>query len=86
MSDTATESQDVRVLLQLVPPPDAEVEKDYYFTFGSGQAFPNGYVKIRGTFASARQAMFDRFGPKWSMQYGSAEEAGVDRWNLTEVV
>lgn len=84
MSDTLNERA-VMVQLQLIPPPDAEVEKDCYFTFGSGQAFPNGYVKIRGTFSSARQAMFDRFGPKWSMQYDSAEAAGVDRWRLKEV-
>lgn len=74
------------VLPQLVPPADAEVEKDYYFTFGCGQAHPNGYVKIRGTFNSARDVMFDRFGPKWSMQYDSAQAAGVERWNLKEVV
>jgi hypothetical protein len=62
-----------------------EPEQDWFFTFGSGQAYPNGYVKIRGTYASARKVMFDRFGPKWSMQYGSAEEAGVERWNLKEI-
>ncbi len=85
MTPEITAPTEPSLVLRLVPPPDAEQEKDWYFTFGSGQAFPNGYVKIRGTFASARAAMFDRFGPKWSMQYGSAEEAGVERWNLKEV-
>ena len=83
MNDT---DQAYAVQLQLVPPPDAALEKDHYFTFGSDHAHPNGYVKIRGTSNGARAAMFERFGPEWSMQYGSAEEAGVDRWRLTEVV
>lgn len=66
-------------------PEQAEVERDWFFTFGCGQAHPNGYVKIRGTFGGARDAMFERFGAKRSMQYESAEAAGVERWNLTEV-
>lgn len=64
---------------------DTEQETDWFFTFGSGQANAGCYHKIRGTSESARQAMFDRFGPKWSMQYDSAEAAGVERWKLTEV-
>lgn len=72
------------VALQLVPPSETGA-KDWFFTFGSGHAHPNGYVKIHGTFGEARDAMFARFGPKWCMQYGSADEAGVSRWNLREV-
>ncbi len=33
----------------------------------------------------ARKEMFRRFGEKWSMMYDSAEEAGVERWNLREI-
>lgn len=60
-------------------------EQDWIFTFGCGHAHPNGYVKIYGTFDSARAEMFRRYGPKWSMQYVNEDEAGVARWNLKEV-
>lgn len=59
--------------------------KDWYFTFGCGQAYAGYYHVINGTFSEARDKMFERFGPKWSMQYGSAEDAGVDRFNLKEL-
>lgn len=73
------------IALQLKKPDDAEVEKDYYFTFGCGQAHPNCYVRIHGTFTGARDEMFRRYGAKWSMQYDSPEKAGIERWNLKEV-
>lgn len=46
-----------------------ESQENWYFTFGSNHAHPNGYVRLFGTFNSAREEMFRRFGPKWSMQY-----------------
>ena len=52
---------------------DAEI--DYIFTFGSGQEHGGHYVKIKGTFHSAREEMFRRYGDKWSFQYP------IEKWN-----
>lgn len=61
-------------------------EQWYWFTFGYGQEYgPWGYAKFFGTYSSARQQMHDHFGDKWSFQYGSAEDAGVEQYNLKEV-
>lgn len=58
----------------------------WYFTFGSNHKYPNSYHVIEAeTSADAREEMFRDFGDKWAMQYDSAEEAGVERWNLTEI-
>ena len=66
--------------------PDApEQPRDWYFPFGCGQPHAGHYHKIHGTHDEARRKMFERFGAKWCMQYGSAEAAGVERWNLKEV-
>lgn len=61
-------------------------KQNWYFTFGYGHAYPDGYVKIHGTFAEAREKMFERFGPKWAFQYD--EEAfmpQIERWNMYDV-
>lgn len=58
----------------------------YFFTFGSGQVHQNGYHKIEAdTKEAAREEMVRKFGTQWSMQYESAEAAGVERWGLHEV-
>jgi hypothetical protein len=62
-----------------------EPTKDYYFTFGSEHAHPQGFVKLFGTFGSTRAEMVRRYGLKWSMQYETAEQAGVKRWELYDV-
>lgn len=59
-----------------------EDEKDWFFTFGCGHAYPNGYVVFYGTHSSAREQMIDVFGTRWAFQYDSAEAAGVERFNL----
>ena len=61
--------------------------QEWYFTFGYGHSHgPNGYTKIYGTFVSARQEMFRRYGPKWSFQYDSIKGAKlVNDYNLIEV-
>lgn len=46
-----------------------EHKQYYYFTFGCEQAFPNGYVKIYGTFLGSRRLMYYYFGSKWCAQY-----------------
>jgi len=50
-------------------------EQFWYFTFGSGQKYAGHYVKIKGTFSSARKEMFARFGAGWSFQYSEQEWA-----------
>jgi len=62
-----------------------ERELDWIFTFGHGQQHFKCYCVIHGTFISAREKMFEHFGPKWCFQYTSKEAAGVDKWNLTEL-
>ena len=63
-----------------------EKTENWYFTFGSGHAHPNGYVKIHGTFNSAREQMHKLYGPKWAFQYGEKEFIPqIKRWGLTEV-
>ena len=61
------------------------MKKDYYFTFGFGQGHDNCYVVIHGTYQSARERMFEVWGSKWAMQYDSADDAGVDEFNLRKI-
>lgn len=62
-----------------------DLEQFWYFTFGYNHQYSNNYVKIHGDYISARNLMFERFGTKWSMQYESAEDAGIDEYGLTEL-
>ena len=63
-----------------------EKTENWYFTFGSGHAHPNGYVKIHGTFNSARDQMHKMYGPKWAFQYNEKEfMPQIKRWGLKEV-
>jgi hypothetical protein len=64
--------------------PAEDAPRDWFFTFGHGQAGFPGFVRIHGTFGSAREEMFRRYGTAWCMQYESAEAAGVERWGLIE--
>lgn len=64
--------------------------RDWIFTFGfdheeGGQPLKDRYVCIRGTYDDARAAMVRGFGRKWAFQYGSEEEAGVERYGLTKL-
>ena len=60
--------------------------KEYYFTFGFNQPHEGCYHIIKANSSNeARAEMFSKFGTKWSMQYNSAEEAGVVRYNLKEI-
>lgn len=62
-----------------------ETPQDWYFTFGVGNPNKQKFVKINGTFKSARDEMYRRFGTKWAFQYASMEEAGVKEHNLVEL-
>ena len=60
--------------------------KKWWFTFGCGQPHENCYHVIEAENSNeARKKMFERFGTKWAMQYDSAEDAGVEEFNLTEI-
>lgn len=50
-----------------------EQEEDWIFTFGCGMAYEGHYVKIHGTFMSARLKMIERYGRMWAFQYSQAE-------------
>ena len=50
-----------------------EPEGWWYFTFGVGQEHAGHYVKIRGTFESARNKMIVLYGHKWGFQYSEKE-------------
>lgn len=58
----------------------------HYFTFGFGQGHDNCYTVIDADDAlTAREEMFRRWGQKWSMQYRSADEAGVKEFGLRRI-
>jgi hypothetical protein len=65
--------------------PETEEAQDWIFTFGCGQAYAGRYCVIHGTFDAAREEMFNRFGSRWSMQYRTKEDAGVETYNLKEL-
>lgn len=67
--------------------PRPKKKKNWYFTFGSGQAFPNGYVKISAESSEiARQEMFNRFGSNWCWHYAEKEFLPqIEKYNLHEV-
>jgi len=64
---------------------NTKIEQFWYFTFGHGQEHFGKYTKIYGTKMSAHNAMFNKFGAKWAMQYSSEGKAGVVEFNLTEL-
>ncbi len=71
-------------------PTDPAEVRDWIFTFGfdhelAGESLARRFVRIRGTHEEARAEMLRRFGRKWAFQYESAEAAGADRYNLTEI-
>lgn len=48
-------------------------EQWWIFTFGSGQPNAGKYVKIYGTFNSARMKMIDKYGLIWAFQYSKEQ-------------
>ena len=64
-----------------------EQEQNWIFTFGFGQEHQNQYIKIFGTFDSARQKMFKRYESKWAFQYpAETKEAHLIKYGLRELV
>lgn len=63
-----------------------EQPQNWYFSFGHGQIHRGRYVKIFGTFRSARDQMFAHFGPRWSMQYEEPDMLKhISRYGWTEL-
>ena len=66
---------------------------EYIFTFGGGHVHPLSGASLARSFVrleadsvgAARQIMFALFGAKWSHQYESEADAGVERWGLREL-
>lgn len=61
------------------------VEKDWYFTWGFNQGHDNCYTRIYGTQESSRAHMVKAWGDRWSFQYPTASQAGVEEFNLTYI-
>jgi len=62
------------------------------FTFGpvathpdTGESLRWAYVVIRGTAAAAAAQAIRMFGNTWQARFRDREEAGVERYGLTEV-
>lgn len=64
--------------------------QEWYFTYGgnhvtkAGQLLGHHFTVIKGTYEDARKAMERERGAKWSFQYATPEQAGVDRFGLSE--
>lgn len=66
--------------------------KTYYFTFGQSHVHPDTgtrlkdyYIKITAPDGNlARDAMFSRFGPKWSMMYDHRPEDNFPLYTFSE--
>ena len=54
--------------------------ESWIFTFGSGQKYEGYFVRIFGTYNTARKKMFDKYGREWCMQYSEKEwESWLER-------
>jgi hypothetical protein len=72
---------------QKFKPHEVEVPQDWFFSFGYGQAHPQKFIRIHGTYNHARGEMFRRHGAKWFFQYpGTPEqEQELKRHFITEL-
>lgn len=63
--------------------------KTSWFTFGCGQNYPDGFVILRdpepGSGLTARDVLHAATARRWSMEYDSADQAGVERFGLVRV-
>lgn len=59
----------------------------YYATFGTGHTFCDKYVELEfEDEVTARHAMFETFGPKWSFLYSEEEFKGYpEKWNTSKL-
>lgn len=56
-----------------------EEKKTWVFTFGCGQPNEGKFVRFSGTYAEAREQMFNHFGDTWVFQYSEEEWADWER-------
>ena len=62
-------------------------EQTWFFTFGFGHKYPNGYIRFTGLYGEARTKMHAHFGNKWAFQYDEEEFPAIAQyWNMKEVV
>ena len=61
------------------------MEENWIFTFGSSHPHPNKFVKIFGSWESARDEMVRRYGNKWAFQYPEHMEKEIKRFFITEL-
>lgn len=54
-------------------------EEWWVFTFGVGQLFEGYYVRIWGTYESARKKMVDKYGLNWAFQYNLTDWSSMER-------
>ena len=59
--------------------------QEWLFTFGYGQAYPNKFVRIKGSKLESRMEMFKRYGDKWSFQYSAEDEEKLLQYHITEL-
>ena len=66
--------------------------RDWYFTFGSNHigvqdgSLGRSFMVVFGTWGEARDKLIEEIGGNaFAFQYGSAEEAGVERFDLRQV-
>lgn len=50
-------------------------DREWVFTFGSGQPLAGYYVRFSGDFGEARRKMCEKFGNKWAFQYSASKWA-----------
>jgi len=56
-------------------------------TFGSGQVHQNCYVEVPfENYAEAHNWMMLHFKDQWANLYSNKEDAGVERWNLKQLI
>lgn len=59
--------------------------RDWIFTFGVDHPLGKCFVRIHGTDHEAREEMVRRYGLKWAFQYKTEDEAGTQKYHLTEI-
>lgn len=60
-------------------------QNTWIFTFGIHHKHSGKFVRITGTWDSAREEMIHRYSDAWGFQYPSEEAAGIEKYNLKEI-
>ena len=65
--------------------PINEKPQSWVFTFSFNSAFRFNYAELYGLHDETREEIFRLFGDRWSRQYPSRLQAGVDRFDLEKL-